>query len=88
MTLYPLANLRGVFEFQQNHSVKNPHHNNGEHEMLINYGDPPDGEYDQEYPHQPNGRPDQYQNHDWHHNVPEQHPHAPYLMHAPHDDCK
>jgi len=79
---------KGVFNLKQNSSVKNPQHKNGDYEMLMNYGDPPDGEFDQRYPYQPDGEPYQYQNHDMHHNVPEHHKHAPYYMHKPHDDCK
>ena len=73
---------------KQDNTDKNPQHNTGEFEMVNNYGDEPDGEFDQSFKHAPNGEPYQYQNHDWHHNVQEQHPHAPYLMHAAHDDCK
>lgn len=84
---HPLS-WKGTFDLKQDNSDKNPQHNNGEFEMLNNYGDEPDGEFDQDFKHAPNGEPYQYQNHDWHHNVQDQHLHAPYLMHAAHDDCK
>ncbi|XP_066926338.1 uncharacterized protein [Clytia hemisphaerica] len=83
-----LIKWKGTFDLKQDKSVKNPQYNNGDYEMLNNYGDEPDGEFDQDFPHSPNGEPSQYQNHDFHHNVQEQHPHAPYQMHGPHDDYK
>ena len=43
-------------------------HDNGEYEVSPVYGSLPDGEFDKQYPFQPDGTAWQYQNHDYHHN--------------------
>ena len=66
----------------------NSAHENGDYEYQPQHGSVPDGEYDQLYPFEIDGHPWQYQNHDYHHNSYNPHPHAPYKMHEAHDDCK
>lgn len=61
---------------------------NDEFEYQPQYGSVPDGEYDKQYPNAVDGSPWQYQNHNPHHNVFNQHLHSPYKMHRAHGDCK
>ena len=54
----------------------------------MQHGEEPDFEFDKEFPFEIDGNQDQYQNHNFHHNVFNLHMHSPYNMHNPHGDCK